>query len=73
MENQSSATIWAASSTVKVAVLEPNVGLYPGMGTLGRSRAARPGGEPVMKLALLVANSAIWTYVAGVAGLGLVA
>jgi hypothetical protein len=70
MRNQSSATIWAASPTV--TVLEPNAGLYPGMGTLGRGRAARPGGEPLMRLALLVANSAIWTYVAALP-VGLVA
>ena len=64
MRNQSSATIWAPSSTVTVAVLEPNPGLYPGTGGLGRGRAARIGGESIMKLALLVGNSAIWTYVA---------
>lgn len=72
MRDQSSATIWAASSTVKVAVLEPNAGLYPGTGAPGCGRAARPGGEPLMKLALLVANSAIWTYVAALP-VGLVA
>jgi hypothetical protein len=64
MKNQSSASIWAASSTARVAVLEPNAGFYPGTGTLGRGRAARRGGESLMKLALVVANSAIWAYVA---------
>jgi hypothetical protein len=70
MRNQSSTTIWTASPAV--TVLEPNAGLYPGMETLGRSRAARPGGEPLIRLALLVVNSAIWTYVAALP-VGLVA
>jgi hypothetical protein len=66
MENQSSTTIWTASSTVSVAVREPNDGFsYPGAGALGRGMPRRPvrgGGESLMRLALVVANSAVWIY-----------
>lgn len=72
MKNQSSATIWATSSTARVAVLEPNAGFYSGTGAPARGRVARRGGEPLMRFALLVANSAIWTYVAALP-VGLVA
>ena len=72
MKNQSSASVWTASSTARVAVLEPSTGFYPGTGTLGRGRTAGRGGESVMKLALALANCAIWMYVA-VLPVGLVA
>ena len=61
MNNQSSAAIWTTSSTPMVTVLEPNTGEF------GRSRShrvTRSGAESLMKLALLVTNSATWVYVA---------
>lgn len=74
METQTLTTTRFAPAAVSVTIRRPDTGFHSHPGALASARSLRPpratgGIDSLSKLALMAANSAIWLYVAALAGL----